>query len=987
MKKKYYFVAVLILALFLSVVNPVSAFSDVSEHWAKQDIMELLEKGGITGYEDGSFRPNAEITRAEVVTMLNRLMKWQEESKTAFSDVKEEDWFAKEVATAVAKGYVKGYSDGNFYPNKAVTRAEIAVMVARAYGLEAKAELHSQFADSDKIADWAKPSINALLGEELMKGYPDNTYRPENKVTRAEVATLFHRVSKKEMATVKTVLIEKKDTVVAGKIVTGNVVVSEKLGEGNATLKDMTVQGDLIILGGGANSIHLENAKVLGKTILEKRAVRVVLHKGSALAKVEIKEKAYDAKIVLEETAKIKELVANTKASLNGKGTVEVLRGQKDQVQVEATLQVKNSQLSNKVANPSGPSSFAPQRPDSPSVPNGPSGPSIKVRTIQLQHDGAGPDITADSGTVTITVTYEPKDATNQRVRWTIKKGSTKVKSIAEDHTKIVLQGLDNGDYEVVATVEDDNGVVGELKGNVSGQVVGIAENSVSGIAAGDKKITGLEPEKAYILKNADGYYSVDGQGKASTKAYPTEAEAKLFVYPLQPDKNEITGLENSRTYQVIELNADDLFEPRFRKYLSLQANDLNKENAEFYKDMHDSLNLEITDEIRKLNGQPEKSVWEERKRELEAKFNELNARVSGLIAEIEESKNLYETNKDVFTGKHALDVVKQKLQEVQKAYAGLPSYLKSTHPDFEENVRLVEAEVTLYESLQSLSVTLDDMGVATFSKRIAVPLEVKLVKEPSDAKATRTLRPSASQLNFLDAMRKEAGSYHVEVITPNFERIESAGLSIKSNTKQVQYLESLGSLNLSGPNFNKTSQNDKIEFDAVNKEIRWDAIANAEYYDIFGTITLSTVENYMGWLYLQEKIQEADIKNYNIARSYERLAEAPSGKKKWPLVIDGTHKNGRVFVAANLPNKAGSKNNRISLKEFVGTTRNSAKGMNDFIGADDDVTVDIYIVPRALSGLYITDNSKYTGEQGTLKTIFIDGLKFNDYLEKFGIE
>lgn len=166
-------------------------FTDVSEHWAKDYIEALKKDGIISGFEDGSFQPNKIITRAEFVSMLMRAKPAEAgEATIVFNDVSADDWYYKSVLDAAEAGIVVG-TDGNFMPNNAVTREQLAVMIYRALG--AKGETTElAFADSDSVADYAKEAISYLAGAGIISGYEDNTIRAKKETTRAEVARLLY---------------------------------------------------------------------------------------------------------------------------------------------------------------------------------------------------------------------------------------------------------------------------------------------------------------------------------------------------------------------------------------------------------------------------------------------------------------------------------------------------------------------------------------------------------------------------------------------------------------------------------------------------------------------------------------------------------------------------------------------------------------------------------------------------------------------------
>lgn len=134
---------------------PVTVFgaTDTANHWANAVISDWESKGLIKGYEDGTFKPDNSVSRAEFVTMMNNVLKNDAEGTVSFTDVKETDWFYQAVAAAVNAGYCNGYEDGTFKPSATISRAEAAVMLANAMGLEQDAAGAEGF--SDEIPVWA----------------------------------------------------------------------------------------------------------------------------------------------------------------------------------------------------------------------------------------------------------------------------------------------------------------------------------------------------------------------------------------------------------------------------------------------------------------------------------------------------------------------------------------------------------------------------------------------------------------------------------------------------------------------------------------------------------------------------------------------------------------------------------------------------------------------------------------------------------------
>ncbi|WP_418985570.1 S-layer homology domain-containing protein, partial [Agathobaculum butyriciproducens] len=149
----------------------------------------------IVGYPNGNVEPNGNITRAEVATIFFRLL--TEEVRTAnstqsnsLSDVTRGQWFNHAVSTLSSMGIVKGHNDGTFAPNAPITRAEFAAIAARFD--DKNTDTSSKF--TDIASHWAKNEIGIAANKGWINGYPDDTFRPNQYITRAEAMTLVNRV-------------------------------------------------------------------------------------------------------------------------------------------------------------------------------------------------------------------------------------------------------------------------------------------------------------------------------------------------------------------------------------------------------------------------------------------------------------------------------------------------------------------------------------------------------------------------------------------------------------------------------------------------------------------------------------------------------------------------------------------------------------------------------------------------------------------------
>ncbi|MBE6936580.1 MAG: hypothetical protein E7458_08850, partial [Ruminococcaceae bacterium] len=168
--------------------------SNLSEHWAYEDILAVQEAGIMEGDEEG-FRPNRGMTRAEVMTVLHRLAGKPEcETAVPFQDVKKNDWYEEAVAWAVEEGITSGISATTFYPQGYVTKEQFYTFFARF--LEAmEAELPTTetaaVAGDEDAADWAKAPIAALRAQGFVSREEVARFAPKSGMTRAEAAEMI----------------------------------------------------------------------------------------------------------------------------------------------------------------------------------------------------------------------------------------------------------------------------------------------------------------------------------------------------------------------------------------------------------------------------------------------------------------------------------------------------------------------------------------------------------------------------------------------------------------------------------------------------------------------------------------------------------------------------------------------------------------------------------------------------------------------------
>jgi len=165
----------------------IPVLNDVSGHWAEADIQRLVQSGVVNGYPDGSFKPDAPITRAEFTAMLVRAFKLTAETGTSFADTAGH-WCEDAIGAAASLGVVEGYDSGTFGPDDPITREQLAVMLVRAMELDLVTG-STGFADDSSISEWARGFVAAAVEAGILAGYPDNTVRPQGTATRAECLT------------------------------------------------------------------------------------------------------------------------------------------------------------------------------------------------------------------------------------------------------------------------------------------------------------------------------------------------------------------------------------------------------------------------------------------------------------------------------------------------------------------------------------------------------------------------------------------------------------------------------------------------------------------------------------------------------------------------------------------------------------------------------------------------------------------------------
>lgn len=365
-------VIAIILCLVMAIGSFSTAFADTTAandyegHWAQATIQKWIDEGRMSGYPDGSFKPNANITRAEFVKLVNGLIDYDTKGNISFSDVNTGDWFYDIISIANEIGYISGYPNKKFGPNDNITREQAAAILSRIQYLGENADVAKNFSDNAKISSWALGTVGAASDAGFINGYENGSFKPLNNLTRAEAVTMLDNV----LMNAKNKVINKAGTELNDYVVEGDLIIAKTVGEGDVHLDNVSVTGSLYIYGGGANSLYFNNLKV-NKIVVDKDKVRLVLGEGSVVEEIAVGSETVlqnddgtvskititsDNKVTLSgefdtvnvtgksnivlKDAKIQNLVAEKAINILGTGTIATLTANADGVKYDSTLKV-----------------------------------------------------------------------------------------------------------------------------------------------------------------------------------------------------------------------------------------------------------------------------------------------------------------------------------------------------------------------------------------------------------------------------------------------------------------------------------------------------------------------------------------------------------------------------------------------------------------------------------------------------------------------
>lgn len=179
---------------------PQSGILDINGHWAEECILKLINSGIIKGYPDGTIRPDNTISRAETAVLISRALKLEEIDKQV-SDYMDSipDWAGDSINATTEENIFEGYPIPGgkvFKVNQQITREEMATVLMRGFKLDSQQNIIVEFLDKDDISDWAYNYVEIGIENNIITGYPDKTFKPQNNITRAEAFTMICKLLK-----------------------------------------------------------------------------------------------------------------------------------------------------------------------------------------------------------------------------------------------------------------------------------------------------------------------------------------------------------------------------------------------------------------------------------------------------------------------------------------------------------------------------------------------------------------------------------------------------------------------------------------------------------------------------------------------------------------------------------------------------------------------------------------------------------------------
>lgn len=283
------------LCLLLALSPPVSAgFSDTGGHWAGKQVEAWAERGIVRGY-GGQFVPDACITRGDIATILNRLMRYGDAQENPFSDVPNEAYYAQAVRNLSHAGVMRG-AGKEALPGSPAARQEAIVLLARAFRVSPEGSPLT-FPDAADVSAWALDAVTAFAERGYLHGDEEHRLRPLDPISRAEFVTILERMIAELVPGDPAlagkggmILVNRPEAALKNREV-GSVLIAPGVGDGSVVLENMTVDR-LYVLGGGEHSIIIRGKSRVKSVQIAKQdsGVRVFVSGGAEVETVRVED-------------------------------------------------------------------------------------------------------------------------------------------------------------------------------------------------------------------------------------------------------------------------------------------------------------------------------------------------------------------------------------------------------------------------------------------------------------------------------------------------------------------------------------------------------------------------------------------------------------------------------------------------------------------------------------------------------------------------
>ena len=324
--------------------------------WYAEAVSAAVDNGLLYGKSSTIIDPNGDMTRAEMAAIINRSFGcYVKADISKYTDVSKSKWYYDDIAMSVQMGTYNGRSASAMAPDAPISRQEAMTVVARALELDydsySKTDL-SAFSDRSEISNWALPYVRAMVGADYIHGR-GKVLAPQDNITRSEFAQIFHNIIGSYI-TVKgtydkdikgSVLVRTDDVILKDMTVDGDLIIGCGAADGKITLDNVTVKGRLLVWGGGTKAVYCNNGTNMPAVVVARvdDAVKVIYDRDSTLAvidtiKVRITERAkqhketevifYDVSGLREAQKQLNAIVADNQIALTAPAHLYALVGE-----------------------------------------------------------------------------------------------------------------------------------------------------------------------------------------------------------------------------------------------------------------------------------------------------------------------------------------------------------------------------------------------------------------------------------------------------------------------------------------------------------------------------------------------------------------------------------------------------------------------------------------------------------------------------------